>query len=153
MSIPTRTSPIEATRNGLFARLQIADLDEHGHFLIPKRSNLSVIVEIGASDADTLDRQVLVKDENLFLVTCEPLIDKYARGLARSPRWAGHLLVDARRAVGMGGHAHPPPGPAQVEDGLGPLLLGLRRSVEEANLVHVLCAAAEAAGRRSISRS
>ena len=31
VSIPTRTSPIEATRNGLFARLQIADLDEHGH--------------------------------------------------------------------------------------------------------------------------
>jgi hypothetical protein len=85
MSLP----PIEVTNNALFARVQVAELHD-GHLPIPA-SIQRVVLEIGASDRDTLDRWL---DENrgwndTFLVTSEPLLDKYSRGIARRKQGSG----------------------------------------------------------------
>ena len=72
---------VVATRTGLLGRLQLATL-ENGVLPIP--ANLSIALEIGASDRDTLDVELLNTNQNWFGVTLEPLVDKYARGMSRS---------------------------------------------------------------------
>lgn len=58
---------------------------------VPSRAN-PLVIEIGASDRNTADVELLPKlRPSAFLVTCEPLIDKYARGLSRSKDWAGDI--------------------------------------------------------------
>jgi len=58
-----------------------------GELPIPDGSS-PLLLEIGASDRNTMDVEVLPRRgfEQAFLVTAEPLIDKYARGLTRSRR-------------------------------------------------------------------
>ncbi len=58
-----------------------------GELPIPEDSS-PLLLEIGASDRNTMDVEVLPYPgfENAFLVTAEPLVDKYARGLTRSRR-------------------------------------------------------------------
>ena len=42
-----------------------------------------ILLEIGSSDRNTMDVEVLPKIPNAFLVTAEPLIEKYSRALGR----------------------------------------------------------------------
>uniref|UniRef100_A0A7S0JIX5 Methyltransferase FkbM domain-containing protein n=1 Tax=Calcidiscus leptoporus TaxID=127549 RepID=A0A7S0JIX5_9EUKA len=86
LGLPVGLPAVEASDDGLFARVEIAPL-KNG--LLPIPANMSVAIEIGTSDRDTLDRELLPYDNNLFLVSAEPLIDKYARGLARFPKGDG----------------------------------------------------------------
>jgi FkbM family methyltransferase len=80
--------PISATDSGIYANLHLAQL-RNGVLPIPP-SIEKIVVEIGASDRDTLDAQLSTPGwNNTFLVTFEPLIDKYARGLARRAAYHG----------------------------------------------------------------
>ena len=64
--------------------MQIATLHDNGTLAaIPEAAN-PLVVEIGVSDRNTLDTELLPKlPVTAFLVSCEPLVDKYSRGLAR----------------------------------------------------------------------
>ena len=106
MSVAERRAPLEKDNDGIYARVQIAALT-NGHLRIPP--NFSIAVEIGAlrtclphaaqrqtrllahtgvSDRNTLDVELLGKNENFFLIATEPLIEKYGRGLARNSKGA-----------------------------------------------------------------
>lgn len=80
-------SIVEATADALFARVQIATL-QHGRLPIP-HNHSRIALEIGVSDRDTMDVELLPKWRDLFLVSAEPLVDKYARGLARKKHGKG----------------------------------------------------------------
>ena len=86
--------PVEATETGLFARIQLAPL-VRGHLDIPHDKR--IVLEIGASDRDTLD-QWLPSWNDSFLLTAEPLLDKYARGMARDKGYAGDQFQPLGRA-------------------------------------------------------
>ena len=86
--------PVEATETGLFARIQLAPL-VRGHLDIPHDKR--IVLEIGASDRDTLD-QWLPRWNDSFLLTAEPLLDKYARGMARDKGYAGDQFQPLGRA-------------------------------------------------------
>lgn len=88
---------VESTSTGIYARIQVANLNR-GHIMIPSDKE-RVVIEIGASDRDTLD-EWLPQWNDTFLVTAEPLLDKYARGIARQRNWRG----DAFQPLG---HHHP----------------------------------------------
>jgi hypothetical protein len=81
-----RQTGIEVTSSAIFARLQVLHLHEH---TIPIQPNRSVVIEIGASDRDTMDVEFLPHSKSSFLITCEPVVDKYARALARNAKGAG----------------------------------------------------------------
>ena len=66
---------------GLFATVQVAQLP-NGRLAIPP--NMTLAIEIGTSDRDTLDTELLPRNHKWFLLSLEPLSDKYARGLARN---------------------------------------------------------------------
>ena len=78
--------PVQARSNGLFATVQIAQLP-NGRLEIPP--NMTLAIEIGTSDRDTLDAELLRRNKNWFLLSLEPLSDKYARGLARNAAGGG----------------------------------------------------------------
>ena len=65
----------------------------------------SVLVEIGASDLNTMDEQELPSYPHSFLVSFEPLLDKYALLLAKGHR---HFAGGVRDVGGIPlGHHHP----------------------------------------------
>ena len=76
------------TETGVMITTQLATL-EHGHLQVPHHTT-HALVEIGASDLDTLDEQVLPSDPNAFLLTFEPMADKYAKLMARGDERFGH---------------------------------------------------------------
>ena len=86
---------LEVRRNGLFARMHLLHLTDYVIDYIPK--NLSVVLEIGASDRDTMDVELLPRRPYSFLITAEPVIDKYARALARNINGRG----DAHQFLGQ----------------------------------------------------
>jgi len=53
-----------------------------GRLPIPQAVD-KVFVEVGSSDRNTLDLELLPDHADAFLVSCEPLIDKYARAISR----------------------------------------------------------------------
>ena len=65
----------------LVVKMQVGLLMD-GVLPIPENAS-SVLVEIGSSDRNTMDKEVLPKMPEAFLVTAEPLIEKYARALGR----------------------------------------------------------------------
>ena len=79
----------------------MAPLDGHG--AIPMPNNTShVVLEIGCSDRNTLDEELLPHDPSAFLVSFEPMLDKYAVLLARgTTRYFGE---QNDRAVPLGHH-------------------------------------------------
>ena len=81
----------------LVAPVQIAWLHD-GYLPIPENSNL-VFLEIGSSDRNTMDAELLPQLPNAFLVTAEPLLDKYARALGR--RRPASRVHDALEPLGQ----------------------------------------------------
>ena len=76
-----------------------------GGILAMPSDTTSVLIEVGASDLNTMDEQELQYYPRSFLVSFEPLLDKYALLLAKGHRiFAGH-----RQDVGgiPLGHHHP----------------------------------------------
>lgn len=55
----------------------------HGGVLPIPANYSTLIFEIGASDRNTADLEILPRLPNAFVVTAEPLLDKYARALGR----------------------------------------------------------------------
>lgn len=66
---------------GLFANVQVASL-VNGRFAVPKNTT-ELLVEVGCSNRNTMDQEVLPKRKSAFLFSFEPLLDKYATLLAR----------------------------------------------------------------------
>lgn len=87
---------VETTARGMFTRVQVVTLEDG---LLPIPHNFSVAIEVGVSDRDTLDNELLPARADLFLVSLEPLVDKYARGLARNRNGKG----DAPQPLGHHG--------------------------------------------------
>ena len=102
-----------ATGDGLFATVKVARLGA-GAILVPNTcpmasgTSLNVLIEIGCSDVDTMDEDVLPLDNSSFqiLIVFEPLlVDKYATLTARgNTRINGPDMVNV--AVPLGFH-HP----------------------------------------------
>ena len=86
------------TETKLFAKLHLVTLQKG---IVPMVGADHAVVEIGCSDRDTLDETDLPKDKRAFLLSFEPLIDKYATLLARARPW-----YSRQRAVPLG-HHHP----------------------------------------------
>ena len=94
---------VQVRNGGLFATLQVAHLDANGALSLPNGTH-HILMEIGCSNRDTLDDEVLRWDEHAFLVSFEPLLDKYselaARGNERYNKGARDMIVPL-------GHHHP----------------------------------------------
>jgi hypothetical protein len=69
---------------GLYAPLHLARLARRGSLRVPAGVTYALI-EIGCSDLDTLDQQVLPREPSAFLISFEPLLDKFAVLTARGP--------------------------------------------------------------------
>lgn len=82
-----------ATGDGLFATVKVARLGA-GAILVPNTcpmasgTSLNVLIEIGCSDVDTMDEDVLPLDNSSFHIVFEPLLDKYVTSTPRSLRAA-----------------------------------------------------------------
>ena len=68
----------------LQAWVHVADLREDGALALPAHRHL--VLEIGANTRNTLDRELLPYEPTAFLITFEPLLDKYASLLSRNSR-------------------------------------------------------------------
>ena len=98
-------SAVRLTQHGLVAPIHLAFTDRAGALMVPNHTS-RIFVEIGCSDRDTMDADgSLDRDPHAFLISFEPLLDKYATLLARGgPRHNGRGVLD--RAVPLG-HHHP----------------------------------------------
>ena len=76
-------SPVAIDGDALFATVQVARLDAAGASIRMPHGVKHVLIEIGVSDVDTMDRQVLGVERDAFLLSFEPLLDKYAVLAAR----------------------------------------------------------------------
>ena len=94
-------SPLPVQQSALTASIQIAALDGNGTLAMPA-SIRHVLMEIGCSDRDTLDEQMLGTQEDGFLVSFEPQLDKFAVLLARGTTRAHGQRKD--RSVQLGHH-------------------------------------------------
>ena len=67
--------------SALVVPVQVATLID-GRLPIPQAAD-KVFVEVGSSDRNTLDLELLPNHAGAFLVSCEPLVDKYSRAISR----------------------------------------------------------------------
>ena len=63
--------------------VQVADLLPKGTLAALASWRGPVFVDIGASDRNTMDVELLPVVPDAFLITAEPLVDKWARGIGR----------------------------------------------------------------------
>ena len=79
--------PVTDAARPLILPLQVAALRRDGTIRgVPRQgSHSTLLLEIGAGDRDTLVDELLPSMPDAFLVSCEPVLDKYARGLSRFP--------------------------------------------------------------------
>ena len=63
--------------------LQIATLHQNGTLLGVPHNGEPILLEIGASDRDTMDVELLPLMPQAFLVSVEPILDKYSKGISR----------------------------------------------------------------------
>lgn len=84
----------------LVSELHIAMLDANGHVRVPPDVR-EAIVEVGCSDRDTVDDELDSKYRDAFLLSFEPLMDKYAVLAARGAKRVG---VRADRGIPLGHH-------------------------------------------------
>jgi len=96
--------PFVVNGSALFVTTQMASYDPHANAIAMPSSTSHVYVEIGCSDVRTMDEQVLPRDRRAFLLSFEPLVDKFAVLTARGNRAYGHRT--ANHAVPVG-HHHP----------------------------------------------
>ena len=102
---PLFSQGVLVTNTSLTATMQIATLKK-GKLLMPSSptSPTTLIVEIGLSDRNTADEELLPHYPSSFLVSFEPLLDKFAVNLAKgTTRFHGNRK-DA--AVPLGFHHH-----------------------------------------------
>jgi FkbM family methyltransferase len=85
--------------DGVVLPVHAAALHANGTFSAIPHGASPIIVEIGTSDRDTLDVELLPRLPSAFLVSFEPLIDKYARALAR--RKPSDKVKDGWEPLGM----------------------------------------------------
>lgn len=85
----------------LLTTLQVATLDKYGAVVMPK-DTAYVFIEIGCSDRDTLDEQVLPHHKKAFLLSFEPMLDKYAVLASRGTKRYHSAALD--QAVPLGHH-------------------------------------------------
>lgn len=88
------------TDTALMVTTQVATLDK-GKIKMPPNVN-KIILEIGCSDRDTADNDILPYHPNAFLVSFEPLLDKYSVLLARGTERYHNHTTDM--AVPLGHH-------------------------------------------------
>lgn len=82
---PRRRRGWRALDGALSAQVHLAHLKPDGSLAgIP--DNAHIVIEIGANTRNTLDRELLPQRPDTFLLTFEPLLDKYATLLARNSR-------------------------------------------------------------------
>ena len=67
----------------LFTQVQVAQLSSTDGAIVMPPATTSIFIEIGCSDWGTLDEQALDMDPSAFLLSFEPLLDKYAVLAAR----------------------------------------------------------------------
>lgn len=91
---------LHKTDTKLFVDTQVAAL-EHGKLKMPSGTD-EVIIEIGCSDRNTADDEILPRMNRSFLISFEPLLDKYAILLAKGTKRYHKLAKD--RAVPIGHH-------------------------------------------------
>ena len=83
---------IERVNGSLFTRVAVAQLTQHGALPVPSDA-APLLVEIGTSDRDTLWEHPVFRDQpKAFMLSFEPLLDKYARLLARHPGGGGDRM-------------------------------------------------------------
>lgn len=71
------------TDTALYHTAQVANLQD-GMLRVPTDENITeLVIEIGCSDLHTLDDELLPSAPNAFLISFEPMLDKYAVLLAR----------------------------------------------------------------------
>ena len=71
---------VRATRTAIFGTLQLAALEDG---VLPIPSNFSVAIEIGASDRDTLDAELLRTNREYFVRATRRQVRARALALAR----------------------------------------------------------------------
>jgi len=82
LHVDTPTAPaIVDTPTGLFAYLQLAAL-HNGRLRLPSHAN--IVIEIGVSDRETMTETWMPSHPNDFLVSCEPILDKFAKNYAKA---------------------------------------------------------------------
>lgn len=79
----TNVKSVWIEKNAVFSSLQVLSLVD-GKFPIPEKYT-SVVMEIGANNRNTMDVEYLPRHPDAFLLTFEPLIDKYSALHARHP--------------------------------------------------------------------
>ena len=99
LAAAARHGGVDAAEDAVFASVQVASLSHSAVEMPPTTTH--VILEIGCSDRDTVDDE-LHRDPSGFLISFEPLLDKYAVLLARgTERYHG---ATRDRAVPLGHH-------------------------------------------------
>ena len=88
-----------ARDGALTAQIHLAALRPDGSLDVPR--GLHVVLEVGANSRNTLDRELLPRRPDAFLVTFEPLLDKYAALLARNSRPDVRATLGAHHARGL----------------------------------------------------
>ena len=81
VAILARSLGFSVTDSGIFVTTQVASLVD-GHLRVPN-STRELLVEIGCSDFNTLDETLLDKRQGAYLISFEPMMDKYAVLLSR----------------------------------------------------------------------
>ena len=89
-----------ATRPATHLQVQLAQLRPDGSLAgVPEGTHL--VLEIGANTRNTLDRELLPQRPDAFLITFEPLLDKYAALLARNSRPDTRATLGAHHPRGL----------------------------------------------------
>lgn len=84
----------------LQASVHVAQLRPDGSLEgIPE--DASVVIEVGANTRNTLDRELLPSEPKAFLISFEPLLDKYASLLARNSRPDTRVPLGRHHARGL----------------------------------------------------
>ena len=92
--------PCTSTRPATRLQVHLAQLRPDGSLAgVPEGAHL--VLEIGANTRNTLDRELLPQRPDAFLITFEPLLDKYAALLARNSRPDTRATLGAHHPRGL----------------------------------------------------
>jgi hypothetical protein len=109
--------PNSVGSNGIYAQLKLVELLPNGTLPLPSKTT-HILLEVGANTRNTVDYEKLGQKQhaNAFLLTFEPILDKYASLLARNSRPDSKALLGHhhRRGVVL-------PFAVSSQDGFAPL--------------------------------